>query len=237
MLLAAWAVGFLLQCGDPPSRASLAYWDYLRRCGCAGTDAPSRASNDYERYVEICSAPPAPQATQAQPSGPSPPPRWPSIQVEQATADTSASPPRGVALREAAVQVVRVIDGDTLDVLVQGRLTKVRLFGVDAPELNQPFGKEARQATVDLLRGQAVEIETSRTDEHGRRVARVRAAGVDVATKLVEQGAAWWSPEYAPKERGLAAAERSARDRRMGLWSHVDAVAPWDWRDAHRQGQ
>ena len=229
MLLPIWAAILLLQqCGDPPSRASLAYWDYLQRCGCAGVDPPSRASNDYERFMAICTVPP----TAPPPPAPSPTPfsrLWPQGTRDIPMPAASATPtPKGVALREAPVQVVRVHDGDTLDVLLDGRLTKLRLYGVDAPELNQPFGKEARLALLDLLRGRAVDVQISRTDEHGRQIARVVAGGVDVGTTLVQHGSAWWYQEYAPKDGTLAAAEEAARARHIGLWSGTGAIAPWD---------
>jgi hypothetical protein len=41
-------------CGDPPSLASSAYWDHIAACGCAKTYPPSRASNDYDRYIQAC---------------------------------------------------------------------------------------------------------------------------------------------------------------------------------------
>jgi hypothetical protein len=41
-------------CGDPPSRASSAYWDHIAACGCAKTAPPPRASNDYDRYLQAC---------------------------------------------------------------------------------------------------------------------------------------------------------------------------------------
>ena len=45
-----------MKCEDPPSRASLRYWDYLERCGCEGIARPSQASNDYARFEAICGA-------------------------------------------------------------------------------------------------------------------------------------------------------------------------------------
>lgn len=41
-------------CGDPPNRASSAYWTHLERCGCSGTEVPNKASSDWERYLKTC---------------------------------------------------------------------------------------------------------------------------------------------------------------------------------------
>ena len=43
------------ECRTPPSRVSAGYWDFIEACGCAGLEAPSRASSDYDRYLKACS--------------------------------------------------------------------------------------------------------------------------------------------------------------------------------------
>jgi endonuclease YncB( thermonuclease family) len=126
--------------------------------------------------------------------------------------------------------VISVHDGDTISVIAAGKLMKVRLFGVDAPKEGQPFGKEARAALVSLVRNQLVEIEFVDTDEHGPKVARVRAGGQDVSLSLVQSGFAWWYRQYAPGDKSLATAEDAARLARRGLWAGDHPVPPWDWR-------
>ncbi len=89
--------------------------------------------------------------------------------------------------------VTRVSDGDTLWVRPAegGRPIKIRLDGVDAPEICQPGGREARQALEKLVLRQPVTLEVRVRDDYGRRVATLRREGRDVGEQLVRDGQAW----------------------------------------------
>ncbi|MCS7001178.1 MAG: thermonuclease family protein [Candidatus Kapabacteria bacterium] len=114
----------------------------------------------------------------------------------------------------------RALDGDTL-ALADGR--RVRLWGIDAPELSQPYGIAARECLASLARGPITISPTSR-DVYGRAIARVMAGDVDVSRALVARGCAWaTAAEYAPLQ-ARAAAER------IGLWALPAPVPPWVWR-------
>ncbi len=80
-----------------------------------------------------------------------------------------------------------VVDGDTLVI----QKTQIRLFGVDAPELNHPYGNKAKWALVALCKGQTVRAELSEQDVHGRTVARCYLQdGRDVSAEMVKVGLA-----------------------------------------------
>jgi micrococcal nuclease len=66
--------------------------------------------------------------------------------------------------------VLRVIDGDTIDVEVNGERQRVRYIGINTPERNDPCFDEATQANVDLVAGKEVRLErdVSDTDRYGR---------------------------------------------------------------------
>ena len=76
----------------------------------------------------------------------------------------------------AEVEVVEVIDGDTIRILLGGRVQKLRLIGVDSPELNhpargeEPLASSARDFTRTRLAGQTVRLEfdVEQTDQYGR---------------------------------------------------------------------
>jgi endonuclease YncB( thermonuclease family) len=57
---------------------------------------------------------------------------------------------------EFSGKVVRVADGDTIEVLRDGAPIRIRLQGVDSPETHQPFGTRAKQATSELAFGKTV---------------------------------------------------------------------------------
>ncbi|MBX3638589.1 MAG: thermonuclease family protein, partial [Rubrivivax sp.] len=88
--------------------------------------------------------------------------------------------------------VTRVVDGDTLLVAPNGQAPlTVRLRDIDAPEICQPHGPEARAALEEYALGQAVTMRIVARDTHGRTVARVTTAERDLSVRMVEEGHAW----------------------------------------------
>ena len=86
-----------------------------------------------------------------------------------------------------------VIDGDSLVI----QKTQVRLFGVDAPEMNHPYGKKAKWALVSLCKGQTVRAEITDQDAHGRTVARCFLPdGRDLSAEMVKRGLAIDWPKF-----------------------------------------
>jgi endonuclease YncB( thermonuclease family) len=93
------------------------------------------------------------------------------------------------AERPLEAQVARIIDGDTLD--LRGVSYRIRLWGIDTPERNEPGYHEASRALADLTHGQTLRIipMQSGTDRYGRLVARlIREDGVDIGAALIESG-------------------------------------------------
>tara|TARA_R110002126_G_scaffold16497_1_gene65775 strand:- start:119 stop:709 length:591 start_codon:yes stop_codon:yes gene_type:complete len=86
-----------------------------------------------------------------------------------------------------------VIDGDSLII----RKTKIRLFGIDAPEFNHPYGKKAKWALFTLCKGQSVRAEITSQDVHGRTVAKCYLTdGRDLSAEMVKQGLAIDWPKF-----------------------------------------
>jgi endonuclease YncB( thermonuclease family) len=127
--------------------------------------------------------------------------------------------------------VISVHDGDTLTVLHQQQPVRVRLSGVDSPEINQPFGPEARAFTADLALGQTVTVVVEGTDRYRRVVASVvLPGGRTLNHEIVAAGLAWWSREFAPCDSALETLESDARRQRRGLWAGEVPAPPWQWR-------
>ena len=136
---------------------------------------------------------------------------------------------------EVAGKLVRVIDGDTFEVKrPDGQTITVRLFGVDAPESDQPFGAEATRAAQRYAADRRVRLTVRETGAYGRTIGRIHVQSTSLARLLVRDGLAWHSDRYAPNETALARLERRARNASRGLWSRSDPVPPWDWRDGVR---
>ena len=96
-----------------------------------------------------------------------------------------------------AYDVVRVVDGDTLIVSVDGSECRIRMIGIDTPESVHPDasrnteqGKAAAAYTTELLTGKQVylEYDTDRTDDYGRTLAYVWLDGCMVEDLLLESG-------------------------------------------------
>ena len=130
-------------------------------------------------------------------------------------------------------RVDRVIDGDTLVVQRDRALVKIRLFGIDAPEHDQPGGSQSKQALRSMVKGQALDVLPVDRDRYGRTVARLAIHGSDVGTMMVRAGQAWQFTRY-DHGRTLKQAEERARREGVGVWSGRDPQPPWLWRHHER---
>ncbi|MGJ1195847.1 thermonuclease family protein [Sphingobacterium spiritivorum] len=135
-----------------------------------------------------------------------------------------------------SARVIRIIDGDSMEVLYEGQPLKIRLSHIDSPELkkSQPYGKAAKKALSDLCYGQYVTVQVEKYDRYGRAIALVVNANKQIINQqMIIQGMAWHFKRYS-KDPLYARLEREARKNRAGLWKDPDAVAPWEWRSVRR---
>ncbi|HET8759928.1 MAG TPA: thermonuclease family protein [Nitrospiria bacterium] len=125
--------------------------------------------------------------------------------------------------------VMRVHDGDTLSVVRRGRAEKVKLAGIDCPELRQSFGSSARNFTSRLTSGQTVTVRIQGTDEQGRILGVVILPdGRSLNRELVAAGLAWKLKDS--KNKQVAQLEKDARRAKRGLWADAHPTPPWDFR-------
>jgi micrococcal nuclease len=135
---------------------------------------------------------------------------------------------------ETGYQVIAIKDGDTIEILKDGKPLRIRLYGIDAPEKNQDFGSRARQFTSDLVFGKLVDLEIKDTDRYGRTVGIIYLAdGRSLNEELVREGFAWHYKAYS-KDPALAVLEEAARQAKRGLWAGPTPIAPWDFRKGRR---
>lgn len=126
----------------------------------------------------------------------------------------------------------RIIDGDTVE--IEGR--KVRLYGIDAPELHQkcltmsglvvPCGKIAKQIINDIIGKSLLHCEKIGTDRYRRTIARCKANNMDIGREMVRRG---WAVAYRRYSRDYLHEEEKAEARGVGLWS-LKFVRPRQWR-------
>ena len=130
------------------------------------------------------------------------------------------------------VELVKVIDGDTIKINYEGNEQNVRYLLIDTPETNhprlgkQPFGEEAKERNRELINSGKLEIEFDigeRIDKYGRLLAYIYVDGVSVQEKLLEEGLARVAYVYPPNTRHLDAyeiAQDKAKKARVGIWTH-----------------
>ena len=123
-------------------------------------------------------------------------------------------------------EVVQVVDGDTIEVrLPDGRLERVRLIGIDAPELGEPGSEEATARLAELVEGEQIRMEAdvSDRDRFDRLLRYVMVGDVFVNEALVREGlaAAVRYPPDTGRAETLEAAEAIARAGQSGLWGVV----------------
>jgi endonuclease YncB( thermonuclease family) len=126
--------------------------------------------------------------------------------------------------------VVSVHDGETVRALDPEKVEhRVRLAGIDAPEMGQAFGRVARDRLRELALRRQVVVQVQGRDRYARDIATLEAGGRDLARVLVAEGLAWHFTRYSD-DPALAAAEAEARAAGRGLWADPEPVAPWEWR-------
>ena len=130
--------------------------------------------------------------------------------------------------------VVKVSDGDTVWVKDGDERVKVRLDKIDAPESDQKWGKESREALAQMVMGREVELEGDKTDRYGRRLSVIWCEGREVNLELVKLGLAWHYA-YHDKTEAYREAEAEARREKRGLWKDPEPVNPYEWRKRKRK--
>ena len=149
--------------------------------------------------------------------------------------DRKARKPKGATITGA--QVIRVVDGDTLHVLVGGRDVDVRMIGINTPETVKPdspiecFGPQSSDFAKRSLEGRTVTLEfdatQGRTDQYGRTLAYIwieRPAGARTLFNLrAVAGGYAYERQYGPTpyawKSEFRAAQRAAQRAGAGLWS------------------
>ncbi|MBQ0151965.1 MAG: thermonuclease family protein [Chryseobacterium sp.] len=128
-------------------------------------------------------------------------------------------------------KVVRIKDGDTVCLLMNGKEEVIRLGHIDTPEKKQAFGTRAKQATSDLCFGKMVSLKgNAKRDRYQRIVAElILPNGANVNRELVKKGMAWHYKAYS-NDDSYAKLEATARKNKTGLWKDKKPMEPWKYR-------
>jgi micrococcal nuclease len=130
-------------------------------------------------------------------------------------------------------KITKVVDGDTYFFQTANGTLKVRMFGIDAPEGNQPFGKESMEYISKYMYRDAILVVHSH-DQYKRTLGTLFVDGQDINLLLVKGGYAWYFKRYLDDKK-YAAAQDNARKNKLGLWALPKPIQPWNWRHEERQ--
>nr|DAP02207.1 MAG TPA: nuclease-like protein [Caudoviricetes sp.] len=132
-----------------------------------------------------------------------------------------------ISLTAEQSKVIKISDGDTITVLSGKEQTKVRLYGIDAPEKKQDYGQRSKQFLASLIAGQVVEVEPKGKDRYKRTLGIIYYKGQNIDAQMVLNGYAW---AYVKYSRIYVDQEKTARENKRGLWQSSDPTPPWVWR-------
>jgi len=134
-------------------------------------------------------------------------------------------------------KIIKIIDGDTAHFFQEGDTSykRIRLVGIDAPELKQEFGKESRQCLVELIENKPVQLVKFGQDRYQRILAKIKINQVDINLAMIKKGCAWFYRQYQDsldeKDQKLYdQAEQIAQRQFLGLFKNLKALPPWVWR-------
>lgn len=130
-------------------------------------------------------------------------------------------------------KVIEVNSGDVLTVFNMNRPVRIKLLGVDAPEMNQVFGDVAKKHLADLVLDKSVLVEYSGIAADSSLTGRVLLNDADIGAQMIRDGAAWFDTNtnrLSTTERDIyQQSEQAARNERRGLWQEENPIAPWEF--------
>jgi micrococcal nuclease len=126
--------------------------------------------------------------------------------------------------------VVTVHEGDRLTIRHNGRSETIRLKDVDCPDLQQPYGKQAKLAMAAYVGNREVVVRGLTRDKQGRVSAEILLHdGRNVGREMLKEGLAWWQRSTS-SNASFEVIEELAKAAGKGLWADSDPVPPWKWK-------
>ncbi len=132
-------------------------------------------------------------------------------------------------------KVIRVSDGDTILIQSGSQKIRVRMYGIDAPELKQQYGEESKKYLEKRIMDKNVDIKVINQDQYGRKVGKVFYKNKDINLEMLETGNAWFYEYHAKHEKDYRKAFKNAKEEKLGLWKDKNPQNPRNFRLDHRR--
>lgn len=131
-------------------------------------------------------------------------------------------------------KVIEVNSGDVITIFNLNRPVRVKLLGVDAPEMNQAFGDVAKKHLSDLVFDKGVLVNYSGIAADKSLTGQVLLNNADIGAQMIRDGAAWLDLNNvdrlsATDREVYQQSEQAARSERRGLWQEANPTAPWEF--------
>ena len=131
-------------------------------------------------------------------------------------------------------KVIEVNSGDVITIFNLNRPVRVKLLGVDAPEMDQTFGDVAKKHLSDLVYDKSVLVEYSGIAADSSLTGRVLLNNADICAQMIRDGAAWFDVNNVNRLSGsdreiYQQSELAARSERRGLWQAENPTPPWEF--------
>jgi len=131
----------------------------------------------------------------------------------------------------------KALDGDSITVAIsEEKIISIELDGIDCPELEQDFGKEAADFAKTFIYKKKVKVEIIAYDAESSVIGRVFLEDRDLSLALIEAGLAWYDKKKS-SDKKLAKAQKKAKKAKKGLWSIEKPTPPWIFRASQKKSQ
>lgn len=131
------------------------------------------------------------------------------------------------------LSATRISDGDSFEGRGKEGTFRIRLYGIDAPEMGQDFSRKSKEGLGELCRSGPLKVVVINKDKYGRLVCNVyNNKGQFINEVMVAEGLAWHFKKYS-SDRVLDSLESDARGNKKGLWILENPLPPWEYRKTH----
>lgn len=137
------------------------------------------------------------------------------------------------------VLVIEIYDGDTILIQEENRNThKVRLLGIDAPELLQNYGTESKLGLSKEIYGEKVIILFNGRDKFKRILGKIIFKNKDINLLQIENGYSWhyeniFNQQSSEDNMVYEKAQAQAKGKKIGLWGQQNIIPPWEFRQRY----
>ncbi|MBU0767104.1 thermonuclease family protein [Patescibacteria group bacterium] len=127
--------------------------------------------------------------------------------------------------KEEAI-ILRIVDGDTVTVLLKGKMEYIRIVGIDAPEKDECFGDQATEKMRELAEGKRAILESKideNRDKYDRLLRYLSVDEIDIGGQMIYSGFARNYPLFPhPRSEIYKELEHRAQESNLGLWGECN---------------